>query len=128
MVNNQGISLIALIVTIIVAVILSIITIRVGTTGIDTSTEARIINEKKEIETAIVRRFADYSINEDAYPLIGAEVTEGDINNIDGIHTENIGYIRRIDKTNSQGLGLKNSTGKTYIVDYLLGKVYGPID
>lgn len=125
--NNQGISLITLIVTIIVMIVLAAATARVATSGIDSAVDGRITNEKKEIETAIIKRFANFAYNSDTYPLIGKEVSLSDLTEIDGINIENIDYIREVNSSDLQNLGIKNTTGSVYIVDYLVGNVYGPI-
>ena len=126
--NNSGISMISLVITIIAVVILSAIVIRVGLSGIDLSNETRMSAERKEIESAIETRYADYSINPDLYPLIGKEVSVSDLSNISGINVENIEYIRILDKRDLQNLGIKNTTGASYIVDYMSSKVFGPND
>ena len=125
--NDKGISLIALVVTIIAIIIISAIFVRLSTSSISLSEEAKISNERKEIESAITNRFADYAINKNAYPLVGKEVTISEISSIDGINTNDIEYIRKINQADIQGMSIKNTTGYEYIVDYLTGKVFGPI-
>ena len=137
--ENKGISLITLIVTIIVVMILATIVIRVGTSSISESREAAVKNEIREIETAAIKRASNYIANEDAYPLIGiridASTAIADICENLG-HTEeqlkhietNIEYVRKLDSSSVGALGIQHATGNTYIVDYLNGKVYGPIE
>ena len=126
--SNKGVTLITLIVTIIVMIILSAITIRVATSGIDSTTEARITNEKKELETAIIQRFADHANNEIGFPLLGDTVTLSDIAEYGTFESKDLDYIRKVGQSHIRGLGVKNPTGNLYYVDYFTGKVYGPIN
>ncbi|MBQ9267643.1 MAG: type II secretion system protein [Clostridia bacterium] len=125
--DNRGITLITLIVTIIVMIILAAIGIRVGTESIDTTAEARITNEKKEIETVALERGANYLVNDSAYPLVGSEVLLSEIADISELDSNDIDYIRKVNRADLQSLGVKNTTGNSYIVDYLTGIVYGPV-
>ncbi len=137
--NEKGISLIALVVTIIVMIILATIVIKVGNDGFTTATNAQIANEIRDVESAAMKRFSDNAVSETAYPLLGekieletaitticsnTEYTDADIRES---LTKNISYVRKINSTDINGLGVKNATGNLYIVDYFSGKVYGPI-
>lgn len=137
--NEKGISLIALVVTIIVMIILATIVIKVGNDGFTTATNAQIANEIRDVESAAMKRFSDNAVSETAYPLLGekieletaitticsnTEYTDADIRES---LTKNISYVRKISSTDINGLGIKNATGNLYIVDYFSGKVYGPI-
>lgn len=127
MTNDEGISLIALIVTIIVVIILSLVVIRIGTNEIDSTIESKVSAEKSELETAIIKRFADYSINSLSSPLIGSSITDNDISQFPNASVANIDFMRKVSPSNIQALGIKNTTGHTYIVDYLDAKVFGPV-
>lgn len=137
--NEKGISLIALVVTIIVMIILATIVIKVGNDGFTTAIDAQIANEIRDVESAAMKRFSDNAVSETAYPLLGekieletvitticsnTEYTDADIRES---LTKNISYVRKINSTDINGLGVKNATGNLYIVDYFSGKVYGPI-
>ena len=126
--DNRGVSTIALTISIIAIIIISAIVIRVGTSSIDFTAETRISTERKEIESAIINRYSDYSINEDLYPLVGQEVSLQEISDIDGINVSNIEYIRKIDEGDIQKLSISNTTGSSYIIDYISGKVFGPLN
>lgn len=137
--NEKGISLIALVVTIIVMIILATIVIKVGNDGFTTAIDAQIASEIRDVESAAMKRFSDNAVSETAYPLLGekieletaitticsnTEYTDADIRES---LTKNISYVRKINSTDINGLGVKNATGNLYIVDYFSGKVYGPI-
>lgn len=128
MIDNRGISLITLIITIIIMIILAAIGIRIATDGIDSTAEARIINEKKELETAIIDRFANNAVNEESFPLLGSVLSASELSDISDIKIEDIDYIRKVNKSDIQSLGVKNTTGRSYVVDYLAGAVFGPIE
>ena len=125
--SKKGISLIALIVTIIVMIMLSAYMINVSMTGFESTSEAKIVNEKNEITQAIIKRFSSNALNANAYPLLGSVVLEADLSEISGINLDNIDYIRKINSSDVQQLGVRNATGNMYIVDYLAGEVYGPV-
>lgn len=140
--NQRGVSLVVLIITIVVMIILAMIALRVGTTGIDTAQNTKIRTEMRELEKAVTKRFSNNAINEDAYPLLGKKVTveeimeliEKDINyNSENVNykeetiSRDIDYIRKLSSSNVGSLGIKNTTGYSYIVNYISGKIYGPI-
>lgn len=137
--SEKGISLIALIVTIIVAIILAAMVIKVGNDGFSTTEKAKIANEVRDVESAITKRFSDNAISETAYPLLGEKIeledaitaicnnTEYSETDIREALTQNILYVRKISSSTVNELGIKNATGNSYIVDYLTGRVYGPI-
>lgn len=137
--SEKGISLIALIVTIIVAIILAAMVIKVGNDGFGTTEKAKIANEVRDVESAITKRFSDNAISETAYPLLGEKIeledaitaicnnTEYSETDIREALTQNILYVRKISSSTVNELGIKNATGNSYIVDYLTGRVYGPI-
>ncbi len=72
--NNKGVSIITLTITIIVMIILAGIAIVVSRDGVDMANDARIENEKKQLQNAITSRFAGYLRSKDAYPLEGVKI------------------------------------------------------
>lgn len=144
--NNEGISLIALVVTIIVLVIITTIVIFPGIMGINITQKARIATEKKDISTVAVKRFGQYTRNENLYPLLGDNITQTeaitkiykeklkqDINasreEVVDMVERDIKYIRIVNNVHAKELGVEEvSEGNIYIVNYYTGDVFGPIN
>lgn len=124
----------------VVMIILAAIAIRVSRSGINMTDKTKIQTEMQELETAIVNRFSNYLLNEDAFPLIGDSITvteainmirnsnlSYDTEKLNAMLTEDIEYVRKLNDTQVKKLGIQNITGSTYIVDYKNARVYGPI-
>lgn len=78
--NNKGINLITLVITIIVIIILATITINIGTKAYDNAREARLEEQRNNVINAVSARFADNQRNELVNPLLGyaIQVEDGD--------------------------------------------------
>ncbi len=143
MLNNKGISLITLVVTIIVMLILASIVYSSGFQSVEETTETKIAVERKKIMEAVSKRMVDNARNPSAYPLIGKKVedivgyayyidgmTNSELQDfIESVTEETIDYMRVVDSISAATLGV-NGVPETsyYIVDYYTGKVYGSIN
>ncbi len=112
--NNQGISMITLIITIVVILILSGIAIVVSESGIDMAIDARYQNEKKELQSAVTSRFAGYLRNSQTYPLEGASVeaifdeTLSKEDKKTRAMTEIINYLKSLGRTTAETAEVKS--------------------
>ena len=134
-INQTGITLIALTITIIILIIIAGVTIGIGMSGIKQTRENRLITELNMINHAILERYTKASLTGEKYP--GIKITETEIN-IDSVisdianqsgqnitkkdnNYENYYYL-----TNANGgladLGITNAEDE-YIVNYETGEV-----
>lgn len=133
--KENGITLIALIVTIVVLLILAGITIGGAINGIDDAQEDKLLAELETIQHAITQRDTKYKLTKDEDLLEGTIIN--DLPTLPAqktwkLNSEQIGTdvekkYRRIDSTNLKKLGLKPGSGSnnsTYIVNYYTGEVY----
>lgn len=116
--NNQGISMITLIITIVVIIILSSIAIVVSENGIDMAIDARYQNERKELQSAVTSRFAGYLRNSQTYPLEGASVeaifdeTLSNEEKKSQATTEIVDYLKNLGRYTAETDEVKNEIGK----------------
>lgn len=153
--NNEGISLIALVMMIIVILILTAIFVSSGLDSIFEAKSSKNANEIAQLKNAIADRFNSYLKNEDTVTLIGTPAktkysTEQCVNKIissldyekvtqeeknadvskitNNIERDFDTYVMIISSGDMAKLGLENySKVNNYIVDYYTGMVYGPI-
>lgn len=121
--NNKGITLVALIITIIVIIILASISIYYGlTNNTDRAVETKVIYEVNEVLDAVSSRALLNKLNHDYYVLVG-DNSFGTATNEDGIsYNSNDGWYIVNSKEQFDELGITNATGE-YIVNYKTGQV-----
>ena len=136
--NEKGITLIALVVTIVVLLILAGITINIGTQSIKDSREDALLSELGMVQNAVLQRKtkADLTTNE-AYPgdkidiatvnsviaEINSQQTEEDIELKDNSEGKESNYYLLTTSNNGlNNLGITNSESE-YIVNYETGEV-----
>lgn len=141
--ENKGITLIALIVTIVVLLIIAGISINMGITGVDQAGENRLITELEKVQHAVTERYTKFELTKDTSLIVGTKVD--DLPTIPtptgeskaptwkvlqftsgatiSTHPERKYY--RLSKSDLENLGLtgdyKNSS---YIVNYYSGEIF----
>ena len=124
--TTKGITLIALVVTISVILILSAITIKLGTQNLAESGDDRLNTELGIVQHAILERYTKASLTGESLP--GTQATNEQINKMVSVignnkkdtNTSNY-YV--IDSTNASNLGITNIEYE-YIVNYITGEVF----
>ncbi len=101
--------------------------------------KTKLKTEIAELETAVIERFSNYSLNELNFPLVGDEIsvedavtaitgsTSYEADEIRTILENDILYVRKMDSSHIESFGIENVTGNSYIVDYKTAMIYGPI-
>ncbi len=151
--ENKGITLIALIVTIVVLLIIAGISINMGITGVDQAGENRLITELEKVQHAVTERYTKYKLTKDTSMLVGTIVDnlptlptkENENKTIkwkvlqfsDSTDTEIKNKILqerkyyRLSSSDLSKLGLTGGTdeykGSSYIVNYYSGEVYDEV-
>lgn len=135
--NQKGITLIALVVTIVVLLILAGITINMGTQSIKDSREDTLLSELGMVQNAILQRKTKADLTDEAYPgdkidiatvnsviaEINSQQTGEDIelkDNSEG--KENNYYLLTTSNNGLNNLGITKSENE-YIVNYETGEV-----
>lgn len=123
--KESGITLIALVVTISVILILSAITIKLGTQNLAESGDDRLNTELGIVQHAILERYTKASLTGESLP--GTPATSDQINKMVSVveskkdaSTSNY-YV--INPTNAKDLGITNIEYE-YIVNYITGEVF----
>lgn len=135
--SKNGITLIALVVTIVVLLILAGITITGSMQGIDSSKDNTLLSNLNMVQHAISERRTKYKLTKDTSLLVGDKVA--DINSISGINWKVYQFdsvdnaekeYYRLNKSHLQKLGLGSdvSDSATYIVNYYTEEVYNETD
>ena len=141
--ENKGITLIALIVTIVVLLIIAGISINMGITGVDQAGENKLITELEKVQHAVTERYTKYKLTKDTSLIVGTkvdnlptiptptgetkaptwkvfQVTSGATVST---HPERKYY--RLSQSDLQNLGLTGSeNGSSYIVNYYSGEIF----
>ena len=124
--NESGITLIALVTTILVILILSAITINLGTQNVAENGDNRLNAELGIVQHAILERYTKASLTGESLP--GTLATNDQINKMESV----IGSTKKdastsnyyvINSTNAKDLGITNIEYE-YIVNYITGEVF----
>lgn len=124
--NNQGITLVALTVTIIVLLILASIGISGGRASINMAKDNRVLADLSIIQHAILERYSKAKLTQDESMLIGTKIpydeAESIAEQLDHI-LPNEGDYYRLQPADLINLGVSNGE-HTYIVNYQKGIVF----
>ena len=116
--NNKGITLIALVITIVVLLILASIGIGGAITGVDESTDQKLKSELKMVQHAVLQRYTKYSLTKDETMLVGDKIEEENLDS--NITWQKQGSYYRINNEQFKELGITDIKD-TYIVNYKTG-------
>lgn len=120
--NQNGISLVTLIVTIIVIIILAAIVIGGSfNTTLDEATFTRTVSEMTEVYDAVVQRSLEHKLDNTLYAYVGTPLSNDEPEVINGI-TYGDGYYFIKEQTDKEALNLERVKGN-YIVNYDTGEV-----
>lgn len=141
--QNNGVTMMSLIITILVMIILVTIVLSSGMTSINETVNTKNEMEIRNLKDAVAARMINNEKNPEKYPLIGNTIDDlaGFLNYVDNLSEadvekitknlteDNMKYYKIINYQEASQLGV-DSVAKThyYIIDYLAGNVYGPID
>ena len=134
--ENNGITIIALVVTILVLLILAGVTINGVIQGIDESEENKLLSELSMVQHAITQRYTKYELTKDKDILVGTRIQTSTLENVpntinwkvtqfDEINNPEREYYR-VNKSDLVKLGLSgdDKTDSSYVVNYSTGEVY----
>ena len=139
--ENKGITLIALIITIVVLLIIAGISISGGISGVEQVDNNRLITEFEKVQHAVTERYTKYKLTKDASLLAGTKIELTSLTDVPTSikwkvyqFTESSNPEReyyRLSTSNLIELGLTGGTdeykGSSYIVNYYSGEVYDEV-
>lgn len=141
--NNSGVSLIALIATIMIVIILASISIFSGMESVDEAYNTKSDVEMNGLKEAVAKKMIDNARNPASNPIVGRKIADATelldyiYNMTDEQKTafttryvnSNKDYYRIVDAAGATILGVDGfGEASYYLVDYNLGDVYGPVD
>lgn len=122
--ENKGVTLIALVITIIILLIIASISIESGITGAEKATENKLFSELKMVQHAILERYTRVMLTKEELP--GKKLEQQEINELEqklnGESLKGKEYYK-ITKNNLEELGITETIDE-YIVNYQTGEVY----
>lgn len=126
--ENKGITLVALVITIVILLIISGISITGTITGKKETQESVQISELKMIQQAILERYTKAQLTKETLPGTSIDISEVQsmINEINNKTEENINLkgkdYKRLNKSDLEKLGITGEED-SYIVNYNTGEV-----
>lgn len=129
--NCKGITMVSLVVTVAVLLIVTMVSINFGLTGISETNDAKLTSELQIVQHAILEQYTKYKITKDHVYLVGNKITDEEANQI----ANEIGVVLvdipdtysnqdyyRLDKASLTAIGIQDSTDE-YIINYISGEV-----
>lgn len=129
--DQKGITMVALIVTIILLLILASVTTYVGTGYAKSSKDTALQSELEIVKHAVMEQYTQYQVTQDKTVLVGTMVSRNTVSNIAqkiGVTLVTIPADRqnadfyRLSATDLEKIGIQKATD-TYLVNYVTGEV-----
>lgn len=129
--EQDGITIISLVITVVVLIILSGIGIKIGTDSIKSSKDGALASDLAMVQHAVLEQYTKYQTTKDITYLVGNKVAKEEMTQIAkdlNITLANIpqNYSNkdyyRLDKASLLEIGIEN-TDDEYIVNYISGEV-----
>ena len=129
--TQKGITLVALAITVIVLLIVSLITVNFGINGISNIKDSRLEAELNMVQHAILEQYTKYKATKNIAYLVGNKVSQEQLNEISnelGITLVNIPNTYsnkdyyKLDKASLKEIGIQE-TNDEYIINYISGEV-----
>lgn len=129
--KEKGITIVALVITIVVLLILSAVSINMGIQGIQSVQDSKLTAELEMVQHAVLEQYTKYKTTKDSSYLVGNKITNVEANsfaNEMGVNLVNIPNTYsnkdyyKLDKESLKDMGIKDSNDE-YIINYISGEV-----
>lgn len=126
--NNKGITIVALILTVVLLIIIAGVSVGIGDNAVETTVEADLISELNMVQHAILERYTKASLTKETLPGIDIALSDVEtiiltINDKTGNNIELKGKnYKLLDKVALKSLRFSNIKDE-YIVNYKTGEV-----
>lgn len=129
--KQNGITMVALIITVVILLILSSVGVNMGLKGIDSVKDSKLTSELEMVQHAVLEQYSKYELTKDTVYLVGNKITDNEakayaenlgvtLANIPDSYTDKDYY--RLDKASLVAIGIKD-TSDEYIINYITGEV-----
>ena len=140
--KKSGISLISVVIMVVIMLILASVAMSSGMDSVEESRKTKIDVEISEIKKAVANKIIEIETNPTA-GMPGQKITDvieyvyyiEDMDNselesfLSEVNEDKIDYYRLVDSISAAALGVASvQEDHYYIVDYYIGKVYGPVN
>lgn len=131
-INEKGITMVAIIITVIVLLILAGVSINVGLNGMESVENSKLASELNMVQHAVLQQYTKYKTTKDiSYIELGQKITQKQANqyaeelgvtlvNIPDTYSNKDYYL--LDKESLSSIGIQDSNYE-YIINYISGEV-----
>lgn len=129
--EEKGITIVSLVITVILLLILSVVGINMGISGINSVKDSKLNAELEMVQHAVLEQYTKYKTTKNSVYLVGTKITKEEVSNFAnemGITLVNIpdtysnkDYYK-LDKIALESIGIKDSTDE-YVINYISGEV-----
>lgn len=120
---NKGITLVALVITIIVVLILVGVTVYTGTNSAGKARDKKLKSELGIVQHAVLEQYTKYSLTKNENDLKGLKLNESQIQEIESDMNITLnGTYYYLDKLSMESIGIGN-VDDVYVVNYSTGEV-----
>lgn len=129
--KQNGVTMVALISTVVVLLILSSIGVNMGLKSIDNIKNSKLVSELEMVQHAVLEQYTKYKATKDPVYLVGNKITYEEATK----YAKELGVILatipdsytnkeyyRLDKASLVAMGIKDATDE-YIINYISGEV-----
>lgn len=128
--KENGITLTALVITVMVIIILTSVTVYTGKESIIEAKDNKAKAELEMVQHAVLEQYVKYNTTKNIDELKGEIISTDEVKNITGItelpdltNLTNAEY-RKLDKEKLKEIGIESSEDNVYIVNYVTGEVF----
>ncbi len=132
--NKNGVTLVALAITLVIMAILSVVAINLGTDSIETSRDAKLVSELGIVQHAVLEQYAKYEATKDTSYLVGDKINKSIVKQIASQLEINLANIPasyanqdyyKLNNESLKKIGIKDADEyeDIYIVNYVSGEV-----
>lgn len=129
--EEKGITLVSLVIAFVLLLILSLVTINMGISGINSAKDSKLNAELQMVQHAVLEQYTKYKTTKDSVYLVGNKITKEEaekLANEMGVTLVNIPdtYLDKdyykLDKLALEAIGINDSTDE-YVINYVSGEV-----
>ncbi len=129
--KQNGITMVALVITVVILLILSSVGVNMGLRGINSVKDSKLTSELEMVQHAVLEQYTKYKMTKDTVYLVGNKITNEEAKayaeelgatlvNIPDTYSNKDYY--RLDKASLTSIGIKDATDE-YIINYVTGEV-----
>lgn len=129
--KQNGITIVALVITVVILLIISSVGVNMGLRGVNSAKDSKLTSELEMVQHAVLEQYTKYKMTKDIVYLVGNKITNEEAKayaedlgitlvNIPDTYSNKDYY--RLDKASLTSIGIKDATDE-YIINYVTGEV-----